>query len=84
MRRSVPHAIETTDICLARESVSAANPHPAPGVEAAAECLKEAGAIRPCTRCGEGFVRANDATAEDRAYERAEHLWKAGCGASRA
>jgi len=78
MRRSVLSAIETADVCLVRESASAANLRLDPGVEAAAQCLKETGAIRPCSRCGEGFLLAADETAEQRAYERAAHLWKAG------
>ena len=47
-------------------------------VEAAERCLRDTGAIKRCTCCGERFVMAKDDGAAERAYARAEHLWKAG------
>jgi hypothetical protein len=46
--------------------------------EAAQQCLRDTGAIRLCARCGDRFLAAQDEAAEQRAYERAAHLWKAG------
>lgn len=55
---------------------------PIPGCDptaAAVElCLRDTGAIKRCTRCGERFVIAKDDQAEQHARQRAEHLWKAG------
>jgi hypothetical protein len=47
-------------------------------VRAAEQCLIDTGAIRPCSHCGEQLVVAQDDRAEERAYDRAAHLWKAG------
>ena len=47
-------------------------------IEAVEECLTETGALVHCPRCGGGLLIAQDDAAERRAYDRAEHLRRAG------
>jgi len=46
--------------------------------KAAVQCLEDTGAIRHCPLCGDTFLVAKNEQAERQAFDRAEHLWKAG------
>jgi hypothetical protein len=66
------HSIEAADPWAEQ------SPQIGTAAEAAKQCLKDTGAIKRCCRCPDAYLMVNDEYAEQKAYDRAEHLWKSG------